>query len=985
MSPWRPRPGSELIVDEIGHALLVHTAGDPATALTALTLALQPEPGRVAVVTTPSITARSDYLHLVGQIAHRVLRGDDAGVRLVPLGHAAALSAVEPQLRALSHDLDRDIVAPLGSLTVATDGTIAVAAPSYAGGGWATYPPGRPPHYEPAWFPAPAWAKDLPPETAGVTAYGAAATYAVPAGYWILPRGVTPGRAGTAASIPPDPTTATVFLGGFGELPLALDDVILSLAALPLPDTYRLALLPGALRTRGDTAYLRAYCDPPARIAAAVPVRSGGNTWGLAFIGPTGDLTGLPPHDAGRAGPRPGRGGAGNASPAGLGHRDPGGSQTAAGWSFVAESEPVGVVATPAGFVVEVTVEARLDPAGFRVHGRPVTPDQLAGLITAVCPPRCRTVVVVAHGTPPTGHTADALFGALASGLGRTVVAADAEVSISRTGLLHTSGLFHSWRGLPEPPGTGPHRRGPAPLGDTLPPLPAPVLPVPGRPVLTPRPAPARQVGAPPAAKPAVTAPAGPRWITEGTCDTPDRHRLRQLLDTRYETHARIVVRQLFRGEESPDARPTAATVSGLVAARAYCATERDALNNELRGTGPAGDGTAATLIAECAMYGLRQLPVVTGPVFATCPIPLPMTAYETGTELVEPAFVDVGPLPDREPGDGVDYHIWSRSARRLGSIAPDGRTTAIFTAGSRFLILGVDAGPERPRVMLLDLAVPAGPHDEPSDTGPRTEEIVEMLLHGRLPARREPGPGPGPLAFPIGLDGSGQPYRRRDHRRHAAEAPAVKLRRRALRGPVSAAAPTQVTGEPPSSRRVGRGPAGPVWTEQTEFGGVGVVSAAGVRAEVRVAAPARTRWLDPGTPEPGAVLPAVLGEDGQRRLFLDLATVPGVLTVTGALPLCRRYALGIARTMSGRGCRVTVVGDALDTAVPSHWHRRPDFPEIDAADAGSGIVIAEGLREGGFHRARSLARRTGGRFVAVVIGDVLRSPWSVNITGTAS
>ncbi|MFG2042317.1 hypothetical protein [Dactylosporangium sp. NPDC048998] len=985
-----------MIVDEVGRALLLRTAGEPATALTAMTSALPPEPGRIAVVTAPSVTVRSDYLQLVGQIIHTLMQGDDVGVRLVPLGHAAALSAVEPHLRALSDGLGREVVAPLGSLTVAMDGTVAVAAPSYTGGGWVSYAPGEPPHYEPAWFPQPAWAEDLAPETAGVSACGAAATYPVPAGYWILPRGVTPGRAGTASSISPDPTMATVFLGGFGELPLALDDVILSLAALPLPDRYRLVLLPGALRTREDAAYLREYWDPPAQIIAAVPVWSEGSTWSLAFVGATGGLTGRPPLGDARAGLRRGLRGVEDALPALLapGQRDPDrlrtGVQTAAGWSFVTESEPVGVVPTPAGFVVEVNMDA----TGFRVCGDSVTPGTLADLIAAVCPPRRRTVVVVAHGTPPAGHVADSLFGALASVLSRAVIAADSDVSMSRTGLMYTSGQFCSWHGRPTLPGAEPHVRRSVTLGDTLPPLPPPVPSVPGQSALTARHAPPEQVDVPPpvvmtAAKRAVTTPAEPQWATERSCDTQDRLRLRQVLDGKYEAHARMVVRQLFRDQGAQDARPSAATLSGLVAVRAYCTTERDTINGELRGAGPVRGEAASTLIAECAMYGLRQLPIVSGPVFATCPTPIPMTAYETGAELVEPAFVDVGLSPNHGPGDGVDYHIWSLSARKLGSIAPDGRTTAVFAAGSRFLVLGVAEGPERPRVMLLELDAPAGPREDVPGAGPPTEAIVEVLRHGRLPAGRESGPGPGPLAFPVGLDDSGQPYRRRDHRRRAAGVPAIELRRQALGGTVSAAALTPAGDELPSSRRVGvgRAPAGlvPAGPAEAETGGVVVVSAVGVRAEVRVAAPARTRWLDPWTLEPGAVLPAVLGEDGQRRLFLDLATVPGVLTVTGAPALCRRYALGIAKTMSGCGCQVTVVGDAFDTVVPPGWHRRPDFPEIDAADAGSGIVITEGLRGGSFHRARSLSRRTGGRYVAVVIGEVLRSPWSVSILGTAS
>jgi len=780
---WRSGLGVEWVtVDEIGPALLVHAEGDSATALAALTGSLPREPGRVAIVSTPSVTARPDYLHVIGQIVETWTWGDDVGVRLVAMGRAAALSAVEPQLRALSDVVGREVVAPLGSLTVGTDGTVAAAAPGYAGGGWVTYTPGEPPRYEPAWFPLPAWAKDLPPETAGVSACGAAATYPVPAGYWILPRGVTPERAGSASGVAPDPTVATVFLGGFGELPLALDDIVLSLAALPMTARYRLALLPGALRGREDAERLREFCDPSVRIVAAVPLLSGDSARSLAFVGAGGGLTTLLPGSEDRADLRPaprtllGPPDGQDRLPALPERQAPGrpapgllrpGMRTAAGWSFVAGSEPVGMVPTPAGFVVE----ADMDVDGFRLNGRSVTAGKVADLIAAVCPPDCRTVVVIAHGTPPAGHVADSVFGALASVLGRAVVAADSDVSMSRSGLLHTSGLFRSWRVPPPEPGDGPHVRGSSTLGDTLPPLPTMAPPAPGRSALTTRPAPQKPVDA---ARPATaTATAqrtmatsvGPRWITASSCDVQDRLRLRQLLDGKYETHARILVRQPFRDQESSDARPSAATVTGLVALRAYCASERDAVNGELRGTGPVNAGVRSTLLAECAMYGLRQLPVVSGPVFATCPISVPASAYEVGVEFAEPAFIDIGLSPNDEPGDGIDYHIWSLSARNVGSVAPGGRSVAMFAAGSRFRVVGVEAGPDRPRVLLLDLAVSGGSGEGTTLPGvqPAVEDIREALHHSRLAASAGSGPGPRPLAFPVGLLDWGQQHQRPD------------------------------------------------------------------------------------------------------------------------------------------------------------------------------------------------------------------------------
>ncbi|MGH3712625.1 MAG: hypothetical protein ACRDT4_04080 [Micromonosporaceae bacterium] len=768
-SRWRPRLGAErLIVDEIGGGLLVRTVRDPVVALTAMTGALPPEPGRIAVVTAPSVTMRSDYLQLVGQVIDDRTGGGSVGVRLVALGDAAALSTAESHLRALSYDLGRELVAPLGSLSVGADGTVAVAAPGGAGGGWVTYAPGAPPHYEPAWYPLPAWAADVPPEMAGVTVFGTAAAYPVPAGYWILPRGLQPGRAGSPSTMPPDDTMATVFLGGFTGPPVALDDIVLSLAALPLPDRYRLVLLPGALDSPEDAAYLRTYCDPAVLATAAVPVWSGGSMWSLAFVGAAGSLTRQLPGGTGPEGLRPGPRVAGVVRPARARRsasdqrrRLPRGTRTAAGWSFLTGSEPVGVVPAPTGFVVEVDTDAD----GFRIDGKPVTPDKVANLIDVVCPPSCRTLVVVGHGTPPADHAADSLYGTIARGLGGTVViAADSDVSASLTGILYTSGRFRSWRMMPDE-GTGQVHRS-EPLGDTLPPLPAAPRPVTDATANPPLPAPLALVSAAAQAdtvpaEPAVSTrdtPAEPRWITAASCDAQDRLRLRQVLNSSYETHARAVVRELIADLVSSDARLSAATVTGLVAVRAYCATERDGVNRDLRGSGTVRAGDASTLVARCAVYGLRRLPVASGPVFATFPAAVPLEAYQTGSELVEPGFVDVDLSPGDQHGGGVDFLIWSVTAHELGPVAPDRRTTAVFSAGSRFRVLGVQEGAERPRVMLLDVTPPHDGAGDEAGAEPSAESIMERLDPDGLPAGGS-GPAPVRLAFPVGLDDSGLPF----------------------------------------------------------------------------------------------------------------------------------------------------------------------------------------------------------------------------------
>ncbi|OWV07543.1 hypothetical protein B5D80_14305 [Micromonospora wenchangensis] len=91
-------------------------------------------------------------------------------------------------------------------------------------------------------------------------------------------------------------------------------------------------------------------------------------------------------------------------------------------------------------------VEVALGAGGFQVDGRPVPPGVLAGHLAAL---RHDGRPVVLCGDAPYPATAGMLFGALADALGAPVVAGDARVEVTATGLLTSTGTFRRWRPRP--------------------------------------------------------------------------------------------------------------------------------------------------------------------------------------------------------------------------------------------------------------------------------------------------------------------------------------------------------------------------------------------------------------------------------------------------------------------------------------------------------------------------------------------------------
>ncbi|MFC3499548.1 hypothetical protein ACFOOK_00845 [Micromonospora krabiensis] len=146
--------------------------------------------------------------------------------------------------------------------------------------------------------------------------------------------------------------------------------------------------------------------------------------------------------------------------------------------------------------------------------------------------------------------------------------------------------------------------------------------------------------------------------------------------------------------------------------------------------------------------------------------------------------------------------------------------------------------------------------------------------------------------------------------------------------------------------------------------------------------------WLDDDGPLPAATLPVVLGRRAGRRFFVDLAAAPDVVTVTGPVSSARQVALAVAEQLHAAGVAVTVVGDALGGDAlggdaPAAYRRVPAFPTDDAEAAltGPGVLISAGLRGAELAAARDLAARSGHRVVPVLVGEVVRSRWSVRVS----
>ncbi|MGC4890580.1 hypothetical protein [Micromonospora sp. DT227] len=256
---------------------------------------------------------------------------------------------------------------------------------------------------------------------------------------------------------------------------------------------------------------------------------------------------------------------------------------------------------------------------------------------------------------------------------------------------------------------------------------------------------PARPASDPPQA---TGTPGVARWLASGDWGAEDRARLRRALTDRYDAYARVVTRTLAEEPGLRAAGHGADLVGDLVALCAYAA-DPAAVNHALRGSdGPPG---AATLLARGAASGLRRLPTVIGPVYATSSAPA-ADGYRAGDELVEPAFVDVRLSGGAGPDVAVEYVIWSVSARRIDPFTSPARPAAAFPPGSRFAVLAVDDpdGDGPVRVLLRDRT------GERPAAAARGEETLRRLRANATAAGLH---GPVTMDFPIGLDDRGHRF----------------------------------------------------------------------------------------------------------------------------------------------------------------------------------------------------------------------------------
>jgi hypothetical protein len=765
----------ELMVREVGEVLLVCTAAEQPDRYQNLAEGLPVEPGWVAVVTTPAVSARPDLFDRITDVAMTYLAGLRTRVRLIPLGGLSDANPAEVGGAWLASRLGTDVILPLGPLRWDRHGRSAVASTSGDRRWMGNDPTGRA-WFEPPWYPRPRW---LAPGDAPLPeGSGRATLRAIPAGYWIVGR-EAPAGADIGAVEAPDHDRATVYLGGSRVAPPDAADVTWLLGQLPRTGAERLVVLPRAWT--GTEIDFAGFTD----VVAGVPARRTGADWRIITVDDAGRITWRPstmdivartaPGEARRMPPA-------KALPPVRPHQpeavDAPGLRTPDGWSFLPpEGSPIGTRGRSPYFVVEF-------------DGAWDDPPTVAKLVQAVSRGSGRPLVVVAHGIRPlsTDHCRQ-----LAADLGARVISAAGPIGMTIAGDLTTAGSFYRWD-----PSAGAGDE-PEPLGPTLPPLPrlypieAPprTLPVPipiaiaipiaipataiayRGPVARPRPVLMPEVPVAPPQTPVVLAvpvPApvaavSPMVVVPAAGDEQDRAALREVLNGRYDAHARIVARTLA---ELPGLRaggtPTELTV-GLIALHALHAGETPYVNLSLRGRGEAGAAHAARVVASCAIQGLSRLPVVIGPTFLPGRLPTSfLAAYRPGMTLVEPAFLTVALIPQacESTGDDattpVDFAIWSVGAHRLSALVPSGVPSAVFRPGSRFEVLAVDspaAGGWPYRVLLTEIPESGAR----PDTGRTTERLRELATRAHDgPARPKAYP-PMPLELVPGIGSNGRPF----------------------------------------------------------------------------------------------------------------------------------------------------------------------------------------------------------------------------------
>jgi len=228
----RAQSGVELARQTVGNALVVHATGITAEArLLAMSLAVDPEYDLV-VADLPTDSPAGVWESLASAFP----RGR-RGVRLVLARQSSELGPLAGNW--LSERLGRTVVAPVGVVSQAEDGSLFVH--SGPGSGWVRFRRGRKPEWESKRFPRPSWDSRAVAELRQ-TGSGSVAE-PLPAGMWVRPHGedawLNPSRARLSRALPCRSETLAVVLGGRGIPELALEDVGRFWATLPEDDRSR--------------------------------------------------------------------------------------------------------------------------------------------------------------------------------------------------------------------------------------------------------------------------------------------------------------------------------------------------------------------------------------------------------------------------------------------------------------------------------------------------------------------------------------------------------------------------------------------------------------------------------------------------------------------------------------------------------------------------------------------------------------------------
>jgi hypothetical protein len=140
--------------------------------------------------------------------------------------------------------------------------------------------------------------------------------------------------------------------------------------------------------------------------------------------------------------------------------------------------------------------------------------------------------------------------------------------------------------------------------------------------------------------------------------------------------------------------------------------------------------------------------------------------------------------------------------------------------------------------------------------------------------------------------------------------------------------------------------------------------------------------WLDPDGPTtPPAPTYVVVGAGDRGSFCLDLTQAPDVVTVTGDGAQARRLAATMARQLVDQDVAVTVVGAAIGPRIDGVHAVRSMIDAEAATDDPTApqVVFCEGDQDD-IATVRRLVARSTPRTVVVLVGDVRRGRWSVDV-----